>query len=625
MCGIAGFVGPGNREALRRMAAALVHRGPDEEGFFETDGAGLAARRLSIIDVASGHQPAYNEEGTVAVVLNGEIYNHPSLRARLLKRGHRFATASDTEVLAHAYEEWGTGFLGMLNGMFALAVYDSEAKCLILSRDRYGVKPLYITHAGDIILFASEQRALLESGLVSARIDREALMAYLKYSYNRGAHTLFEGITKLAPGSLRVYERGRLKEEAYWDPKEEIRTNERDSTVKELGGLLEQVVTDQMISEVPVGVFLSGGLDSSTIALLARATAGKVSTFSVGFDEGTSELPLARETASMLDTDHHEFVIEFDPERQIPAMIRATDEPLVDFAVVPLLELAREANRYAKVILTGEGGDEVFGGYTRYVNTLAVRSQLSTVPPSATRLAARMLKPLSGGPRVSRLVYGLEVGTDEDRYLLRGNSTDARIRRLTATTGGPTSPDTPGELVVSESPLFPRGSSFLSRMQLADLTGMLRHSYLVKTDRALMAHSIEGRVPLLDNRIVPFGLALKDNLKISQKTTKVLLRKYLSGKLSDSVVFGPKRGFGVPVLQWWSRARDFAAGVLEEMAKNRIGLFDRAEIKRLAQARPPRDDREATFRWSLVCFELWAQAYLDGDLRHFKGVAEPYS
>src|SRR6266516_1167293 len=418
MCGICGVVGVVDRAVLQRMTDAMVHRGPDDEGFHFADGIGLGARRLSIIDVSGGHQPITNEDGTVVVVFNGEIYNHRELRSRLETQGHRFATRSDTEVLVHLYEEYGDASVHLLQGMFAFALWDAKRRRLLLARDRLGIKPLYYTTAAGAFLFASEVKAFLPYPGFRVDIESGALDLYLALQYLPGPDTLFRGVRKLPPGHLLVSENGRVSVRRYW---ELVLGDFRPGTTvaeaaEEFGALFRETVKRHLVSDVPVGALLSGGVDSSAVVAAMTVGGGEVQTFTVGFElpGHHNELTEARRVARHLATAHHELLLKPDAATQLADLAWHMDEPVADAAALPTYLICRFARQHVPVVLTGEGGDELLGGYPRYA-WFARAKRLQRLLPSWVRQG--VLLPLG---RVAPLGGGAPAAGTRDAYLARG-------------------------------------------------------------------------------------------------------------------------------------------------------------------------------------------------------------
>lgn len=537
------------------MCAALEHRGPDSRGLHIDAGVGLGIQRLRVIDLATGDQPIFNEDGSVAVVLNGEIYNYRELRAELERSGHRFATQSDTEVIAHLYEEDGADLVQRLHGMFGLAVWDAKQQRLLLARDRVGKKPLYYAHRGDELSFASELGALLQDERVPRDADHQALDAYLAYRWVPAPMTAFRAVRKLPPGSTLVFEDGRATVSRYWrldfsrtrtfadarEVHEEVRAHIREATAR------------RMISDVPLGAFLSGGIDSTAVvAAMAESSSEPVKTFSIGFaSEKFNELPLARLVAERYGTEHHELIVEPDALDVIPRIVRHYGEPFADDSAIPSFYVAEMARRHVTVALNGDGGDESFGGYPRYAVNRA-SAELERLPLALRRVlaAAGMRVPESGtiDSWPSRIRRAAEtVALDgAGRYvaymthlngLRRERLYTDEYRRLV------------GESVafdVMGAPWRESGArAIVDRMLDVDVQTYLPDDLLVKMDIATMASSLEARSPFLDHQLMEFAASLPADLKVRGRETKVILRSALRGWIPDEILDAPKRGFKI--------------------------------------------------------------------------------
>jgi asparagine synthase (glutamine-hydrolysing) len=614
MCGIAGLaaldgaaVDPAPLEA---MLAALAHRGPDDSGRWTEGPVALGNRRLSIIDVAGGHQPMASEDGRVLAVQNGEIYNHTDLHLELERLGHRFATRCDTEVLLHGYEEWGDGLLERLRGMFALAIWDTRERRLLLARDRFGIKPLYWSAAGGVLSFASELKALRHVPGVGTDLDPDALEAYLAFNAIPAPLSIFRDVRKLAPGHLLEWRPGAEPAVRRWCrvapvAAGELRGEDEETLARELRERLRDSVRAHLVSDVPVGVFLSGGVDSGTLAALAaEETPGQVATFSIGFEEQAfDELELARMVAQRYGTNHHELVLRPDAVELLPEIVDAFDEPFADSSALPTYLVSRLASEHVKVALSGEGGDELFGGYYTYVADLL-----------APRLApfARLTRPL-----VERLPSGSGRVTLD--YKARRFVRAAHLPPLERHHGWKEilSPDLRAELLdgkLAQPPADPltswrehwaesEGAEPLARLQDLDLGVYLPTDLLVKTDRASMAHSLEARVPFLDPAVAELALALPTRLKVRRLQKKRLLRKAVEPLLPAEVVNGAKRGFSIPAAAW-------LRGELQPFAREILGgaqLVDRDVALRLLDEHVTRRDDHSRPLWGLLCLELWRE------------------
>ena len=589
------------------MNSALVHRGPDSAGMVVNGPVGLAARRLSIIDLGNGHQPRASENGRILGVQNGEIYNHADLHIELERLGHRFATRCDTEVLLHGYEEWGDGLLDRLRGMFALALWDARERRLLLARDRFGIKPLYWSAAGGVLSFASELKALRHVPGVGTELDPDALEAYLAFNAIPAPLSIFRDVRKLAPGHLLEWRPGSDPVTRRWcrvapAQVDELRGEDEATLADELRDRLRDSVRAHLVSDVPVGVFLSGGVDSGTLAALAaEETPGQIATFSIGFEEQSfDELELARMVAQRYGTDHHELVLRPDAVELLPDIVDAFDEPFADSSALPTYLVSKLASEHVKVALSGEGGDELFGGYYTYVADLL-----------APRLAplARLTRPLveripSSSQRVSldykarRFVRAAHLPPLERHHGWKEIlGPELREQLLDGRRGA--DPLTSWREYWAES----EGAEPLARLQDLDLGVYLPTDLLVKTDRASMAHSLEARVPFLDPAVAELALALPTKLKVRRLQKKRLLRKAVEPLLPREVVDGAKRGFSIPAAAW-------LRGELEPYAREILGgaqLVDPDAAVRLLDEHVARRDDHSRPLWGLLCLELWRE------------------
>jgi asparagine synthase (glutamine-hydrolysing) len=610
ICGIAsrgGAVDPGRLEA---MSATLVHRGPDADGSFLDDGVAFAARRLSIIDLEHGDQPLANEDGSVVVVQNGEIYNHEALHAELERAGHRFATRCDTEVLAHAYEEWGERFPERLRGMFALALWDARRRRLLLARDRFGIKPLYWSAENGELLFASELRAFPRG-----EVDLDALEAFLAFNAVPHPLSIFRGVGKLEPGDLLVWEDGRVRIERFARPApapaDGLRRESAEELAAELRDRLRDSVRAHLVSDVPVGVLLSGGVDSGLLAALAaQETSAPVRTFSIGFEEGSfDETADARLVAERYGTEHHELVLRPDAAQLLPALAEAFDEPFADSSALPTYLVSELAARDVKVALSGEGGDELFAGYYTYAADLLA---LRTAP--LARLARPLVERLPSSDRrlsfdykAKRFVRAAHLPPLERHHGWKEIfSADARAEL----TGRSTSFD-PVDLLRGRF-RETEGAELLARLQDVDLGVLMVADQLTKTDRASMAHSLEARVPFCDPAVAELALALPRRLRVRGLAKKVLLRKAAEPLLPAEIVRGKKRGFSIPAAAWLrGELEPFARDVLAPETLRRQGFFEPRAVTRLLDDHVAGREDVSRQLWGLLSFTLWHEAHVE--------------
>jgi asparagine synthase (glutamine-hydrolysing) len=597
------------------MCAAIRHRGPDDEGRRVMPGVALGMRRLSIIDLATGQQPIHNEDESVWVVFNGEIYNYPELRAELIARGHRFYTNSDTETIVHAYEQWGPDGFARLRGMFAIALWDSRDGSLWLARDRVGIKPLHYAHVGERLYFASEIKSLLAAGEVNRTIDFAALDHYISFLYTPRDATIFAGIQKLPPAHILHWQNGAFRLTRYWEmPAAEQQPVSEQEAAECLRDVLRDAVRSHLMSDVPLGAFLSGGVDSSVVVgLMAEASTQPVRTFSIGFDDPRyDELEHARVVARQFATDHHEFVVKPDALAIIDDLIAHFDEPFGDSSAIPTWYVSEIARQHVTVVLSGDGGDELFGGYERYSPHPRIAAFDRWAPPASRKLASLVWPLLPHGAtgknflrRVARDEQGRyldQIGyfqPDEKRALLSGD-----VRRVIGTADA--------EARLGEH--FARLSrlSWDAQMMHFDFETYLPEDILTKIDRMSMAHSIESRVPLLDNTVVDFAATLPADLKIRHGRKKHILKEAAANLLPPSILNRRKQGFAVPVGGWFrGDLREFFSDVLLSQRARERGYFNHPFIDRIVREHLT-GRRDHTLRlWALVVFELWHRQYVD--------------
>ena len=619
MCGICGtydFVRarPAERELLERMNAALVHRGPDGHGCHLDGPVGLAARRLAVIDIEHGDQPMLAADGLVCVVHNGEILNHLELRAGLEREGVRFRTRCDTEVLLHLYLRDGPEFVSQLRGMFALALWDRRGQRLLLARDRFGIKPLYYELGGGRLTFASELKALLCLPSFSRELDREALHAYLAFNSIPAPLTIFGAARKLPAGHLLVCGPSGATVTRFARPapaaRSKLRREHAAVLQEELRERLRDSVKAHLLADVPVGVLLSGGVDSSLLtALASHASPRRVSTFSIGFRERSfNELELARQVARRYGTDHHELVISPQIAELLPTLVGAFDEPFADSSAVPTYLVSQLAAQHVKVVLSGEGGDELFGGYETYV-----ADQLAPwVGPAASRLAplAELLPSSSGRVsfdyRAKRFARAAALPPLERHHGWKEIfSAGERERLLRAEWRSPTAdPLAPWRLRFAET----TGAPLLARLQDVDLGIYLADDLLVKTDRMSMAHSLEARVPYLDPVLAEFALALPTGLKVRGPSKKRLLRAAARPLIPASILHARKRGFSIPAAAWLrGELKPLAHEVLSPSRLRAEGYFEPQVVAQLLEDHCARRADYSRQLWGLISFSLWVE------------------
>jgi len=608
MCGICGIYGVEDKALIERMVSVLRHRGPDDAGTFTDSGISLGHARLSIIDLSErGRQPMSNEDGDIWLSVNGEIYNFMTLRAGLERKGHRFYSDSDSETIIHTYEECGLDFVHRLRGMFALALYDKSNKRLILARDPIGKKPLYYYYNEGMLIFASEIKAILEAG-IKKEVDEVALHAYLAFEHTLGERTLFKGVKRVLPGNMVVLEPGRLAIRRYWDITENITPGSDDYFIQKLRKLLEESTRLRMIADVPLGAFLSGGIDSAAIVALARPHAkGGYHTFSLGF-ETFSELEYASIVSRYLDTTHHELTVSADMvARDLPRIAWYYDEPLGDAAIINNYYLSREASKYVKVVLAGEGGDELFGGYPEYKRSLQF-SGLFALPPFTRTMARNLLSLVPGkgniytlGDQINRLgSFFCQPNFERAHLYTRRQMSDAEISYLSNL-----------DTVDIQSMAIPASemSNLLNRMLALDCKNLLPEKFLMKADKGTMANSVEERLPLLDKEIIEFAFSVPPGLKIKNGLEKYILRKAVEDLLPPEIVSRKKQGFGTPVGAWMS-------GSMKEMVYRQLDsgkllkeFFKPDRIRALLDGFDKRPTHRAHTIWTLFALELWHETH----------------
>lgn len=611
MCGIAGFIGSGTREELERMMAAIKHRGPDDSGVLVRDNAGLGHQRLAVIDVsARGHQPMLLRDEDVAIVFNGEIYNFKELRYSLEEQGRKFTSDSDTEVLLHLYATQGDEFLENVSGMFAIALYDFKKKKLVLARDRMGEKPLYWTHQSGVFYFASELRALFETR-IEKKIDEYSLQSYLQFDYVPTPHTMMQGVSKLEPATMLIFENGSTQKKTYWQPAVEKEVSVSEA-IAHLDMVLAKSVTRQMVADVPIGIFLSGGIDSSTIAYYAsRASSKKIHTFSIGFDDPSfDESGYAREAAQHLGTEHHELTMrERDALELIREIPEVFSEPVADTSVIPTMFLSRFARQSVTVALGGDGGDELFAGYPTFkadsffsiykhvpssVHSLVLRgSELLPVSHSNFHWTYNVRKFLSSEAHDDTKRHLEWLGTFDDaaRAGLAGASED--VFKNMDRHGG----EVPG--------------STLNKLLYTYMRTYLMDQVLVKVDRASMRYALETRAPFLDHVLVEYVLSLPFSLKYRNGKGKYLLQEVMKDKLPSTLVYRKKKGFGIPLARWLTGPlRPLCEELLSKKALESHGLFGHEYVARLLSEHmsTSRDNRKEL--WNLLVFQMWFQRWL---------------
>lgn len=630
MCGICGKINrnpaqPVDKKLIHRMCDAIIHRGPDDAGYFVRQNVGLGMRRLSIIDLAGGHQPIFNEDGSIVVVLNGEIYNFPELRARLIKQGHQFKTKSDTEVIVHLYEEKGEDCVHELRGMFGFALYDIKQQRLMVARDRMGIKPIYYAFDHKKLIFGSELKSILQDSSISRDFDFFALNCYFSFMNTIAPDTIFKNVRKLLPGQYFIYEKDQFRIEDYWSfaiaPE---RKQTEAETAEQLLELLREAVKIRLISDVPLGAFLSGGIDSSAIvALMSQVSDQPVKTFSIGFHSKTyNELGYARQIAKLFKTDHHEFMVEPDAIPIIDDLIWYLDEPFADPSAIPTYFVSKIARENVTVVLTGDGGDEMFGGYSGYT-VEAVLNKFGKIPAFIRNgILKNILDFFPNTPsaklneekiRISRILSRVDM-PPADRFFSRHHVFDNETKNQLYSTDFMHSLN--GEFNITDRLLsyidFPKHQNSINQMLYLDTHLYLPNDMLVKVDRMSMANSLEARVPLLDHILVEYIASISSKQKVKGTTTKYILKKTMASLLPHEILYRKKQGFNVPLNEWFRNDLvNLASSVLFDSKCTNRGLLKKAKIENILNTHKKKE-KDLSFQiWSLIVFEKWCQQFLD--------------
>jgi asparagine synthase (glutamine-hydrolysing) len=628
MCGIYGELSLADgaspdRATIAAMGQRIVHRGPDDDHLHLTNRAALGLRRLAIIDPAGGRQPLYNEDRSVVAVCNGEIYNFRELRAELTRRGHRFRTGSDAEVIPHLYEEFGQGFVARLEGMFGFALWDERSGLFMLGRDRLGIKPVYYARVDGRLAFASEVKALLARPDLTADLDPEALEQFLALGYVPNPYTLFRGVRMLPPGCILTSQAGRLSEDRYWalDTSDKAQRSE-SAWIEALRAGLDDSIRAQMVSDVPIAAFLSGGIDSSTIvAYMSRHSTEPVKTYAIGY-QGSSgaelynELDYARLVAEAYGTDHHEIVVQPDVIGLLPRLVWHMDAPISDSALITSNLVSEFAAREVKVILSGVGGDELFGGYDRYllahyvglVRRLPGWVRNGILAPAANALPVDRHSRMLNAFRYLRSVLLLANQERGERYhaLMEVFSRDQRAALLRQGASGV--PDALAALLARTGRLDELDGYFM-----ADIGTQMTDDLLLLTDKMSMAHSLECRVPLLDECLVTLAATMPADLRVRGSQTRYLIRKALRGVVPDQVLDRKKRGFGAPVGAWLKAELGALTGhLLAPAVVEARGLFRPAAVTSLVEAHRGNRADHTDHLFALITLEIWQRLFIDG-------------
>jgi asparagine synthase (glutamine-hydrolysing) len=625
MCGIYGILrfdgSPPDPAQLYTMGHVITHRGPDDHGTHTDGPCGIGMRRLSIIDLTGGHQPMSTSDGRLWLVCNGEIYNFRELRRDLEARGCRFRSQSDSEVVLHAYAEYGDTFVERLNGMFAFALWDAAQRRLLIGRDRLGIKPLYIADNGKWLAFASEAKSLLQLPDLETTLDITAVSSYLRLGYVPAPQSMFRGIRKVPPATLLVVESGRSEQRRYWRIPEEVdRTISESEWIERLRSSMEQSVRMQMVSDVPLGAFLSGGIDSSgVVAFMARASKARVKTYAIGFEgsranEYYNELPYARRVADLFGTEHREIVVKPDVVALLPRLLWHMDEPISDTAFITTYLVSEFARRDVTVILSGVGGDELFGGYRRYLGNY-YHGYFDRLPGWLRRAAVAAGERLpsdrhSAVLNVLRLAKGFLANAElsfEDRYVgyVEVFSADAAARLLRI--NGYERYD-----AMQSAFRTARSDDALNRMLVIDAETQLPDDLLLLTDKMSMATSLECRVPLLDHELVELAATIPEEVKIRGGRLKHLMKLALADMLPPEILRRKKRGFGTPMGAWLKNdLKPLLGRMLDDSTVRQRGLFDYEQVRRLIAAHEANRIDGTDQLLALMNLEIWSRIYLD--------------
>ena len=620
MCGIAGKFNfadgaPVARELVARMNVAQTHRGPDGSGEYFDRGVGLAHRRLSILDVAGGHQPMANEDNTIWIVFNGEIYNFPELRDRLEAKGHRFRSHCDTEAIVHLYEDLGENCVGELRGMFAFAIWDSRTETLFIARDRLGIKPLHYTVLdGKSLVFGSEIKAILQDETVPRRVNLDALSEYVSLLYVPDPATMFAGVQKLPPAHTLTCDRNGVRVRRYWDVRydvNELLTEEQAN--EQLFDLLKGTVKNHLLSDVPLGAFLSGGVDSSTIVgLMQQVMTGKLVTSSIGFEEESyNELPFARQMAQRFHSEHHEHVVRPDIEHLFPLIVWSFDEPFADSSAIPTYYVSKTAREHVTVALSGDGGDELFAGYQRHaleqfehrlrrvLGPLRFLGVTTRVFPDDVKFKGRnSLESITRSPddAYARKHYVFLFTEDAKRHLMAQPETHDYAEKFRD--------------LYRNAPVA--DDDWLNRALYVDLKTYLVDDILTKVDRMSMAVSLESRPPLLDHKVVEFVATLPSRFKLSGGERKYILKKTAARLVPPEILTRKKQGFRLPISDWLRKElRETAEDLLLGPTATRRGYFQKPELEQLWRDHLSGNRDHAHQIWSLILLELWHRKYID--------------
>ena len=628
MCGICGVVHrqknhPVALKDIKQMCDVIRHRGPDDEGQFVQNNVGIGMRRLSIIDLSTGAQPIFNEDRSLAIVFNGEIYNHQYLRTELAAKGHRFQTKTDTEAVIHAYEEWGVECVNKLNGMFGFAVGDDRKQRLFLARDRIGIKPLYYYHDQHQFVFGSELKSIVQINSVPREIEPKALDTFLTFEYIPSPYSIFKNVFKLPPGCWMLYQNGEAKIQPYWQLEYSKSEMSEEQLLQRFDELLYDAVTVRLMSDVPLGAFLSGGLDSSTIvAMMRRKSANAVKSFSIGFDDPTyNELPYARAVASHFATEHFEEIITPDVARLAEKILWMLDEPFGDFSVFPTYLVSEMARKNVTVVLSGDGGDELLAGYDTYI-AQKVAQRYEKLPAF---LRKGLVEPIVNAlpptnkkkgfiNKSKRFVEGAQLPghLQHVRWMIFMQSAEKDMLYSADFAASLNGYNSTGFI----EEYFRRSTSSdpLDQQEYVDIKSYLVDDILVKVDRMSMANSLEARVPFLDHRFVEFAASIPSGLRLNGKRTKHILKKALQRELPMQIIERGKEGFSIPIKNWMKN--ELKTMMLDSLSEANVrdkGFFDPHYVNRLVNEHVNGNENHSHRLWALMAFHMWYDLYMKSD------------
>ena len=628
MCGICGVIHrqkdhPVEFNDVKRMCDVIRHRGPDDEGQFVQDNVGIGMRRLSIIDLSTGAQPIFNEDRSLAIVFNGEIYNHDDIRLELLAKGHQFRTKADTEAIIHAYEEWGVDCVEKLNGMFAFAIWDGRKQRLFLARDRIGIKPLYYFQDNDQLVFGSELKSIVQISSVPREIEPKALDTFLTFEYIPSPYSIFKNVFKLPPGHWMIYEDGQAKVRPYWNLEYQKSELSEKQLFQKFDELLEDAINIRLMSDVPLGAFLSGGLDSSTIVAMMRRRNESVKSFSIGFDDPTyNELPYARAVAEHFNTEHFEEIITPDVAHLTEKILWMLDEPFGDFSVFPTYLVSEMARKNVKVVLSGDGGDELLAGYDTYI-AQKVAQRYAKLP---SFLRKGMIEPIVNAlpptnkkkgfiNKSKRFIEGARLSDhlQHVRWMIFMQSAEKEMLYSADFSDSLHGYNSFGFI----EDYFRRSASDepLDQQEYVDIKSYLVDDILVKVDRMSMANSLEARVPFLDHRFVEFAATLPGSLRLNGKRTKHILKASLERELPNQIINRGKEGFSIPIKNWMKN--ELKPMMLDSLSESNVrekGFFDPKFVNRLVDEHLKGEENHSHRLWALMVFHMWYDLYMKKEM-----------